>query len=62
MRNTAKAEVKDGKLIITLDLDQTGQPSASGKTMVHAPPPGNIKTGMEVNGKPLIIGVNAYTK
>ena len=62
MRNTAKAEVKDGKLIITLDLDQTGKPSASGKTMVHATTHGNIKTGMEVNGKPLIIGVNAYTK
>ena len=62
MGNTAKAEVKDGKLIITLELDQDGKRSATGKTIVHATTHGNIKTGVEVNGKPLIIGVNAYTK
>jgi hypothetical protein len=56
------AEVKGGKLIITMDLNETGQRSASGKTMVHASTHGNMATTAIVNGKPLIIGVNAYTK
>lgn len=56
------AEVKNGKLIITLDLDETGKRSTSGKSTVHASTRGNMTTACLVNGKPLIIGVNAYTK
>lgn len=55
-------EIKDGKLIITMDLDETGQRSASGKTMVHASTRGNITTGTLIKGKPLVLGVNCYTK
>lgn len=56
------AEVKGGKLIITTDLDEQGVRSASGKTMVHASTHGNQTTSCMVNGKPLVIGLNAYTK
>jgi hypothetical protein len=55
-------EVKGGKLIITLDMNETGERSTSGKTMVHASTHGNIATSVIVNGKPLVVGVNAYTK
>jgi hypothetical protein len=59
-----KAEiVKNGKeqnLVITLPLDMNGVASASGKTKVHASTRGNVKTSIEINGKPLTIGVNAY--
>jgi len=56
------AAVKDGKLVITMDLDEAGRRSGSGKTMVHASTHGNMATTALVNGKPLILGVNAYTK
>jgi len=54
-----KAEIKDGSLIITIPLD-TPKPSASGKTLVVASTRGNIATAATVNGKPVIIGLNAY--
>ncbi len=57
-----KAEVKDGKLCIEIPIDMQGRPSASGKTMVHATTGGNQATSAQVNGKPLIIGLNAYTR
>ena len=44
------AEVKDGNLIVT------------GKTMVHASSHGNQPTEVKIDGQPLIIGLNAYTK
>ena len=56
-----KAEIKNNKLVIELELDKNGVPSASGKTKVHATTRGNVKTSIEVNGKSLTIGVNAYT-
>jgi len=58
---TMKAEIKDGKLIITLDV-QAPTPSASGKTLVIASTHGNATTTATVDGKPVIIGVNAYIK
>lgn len=56
------AEVKGNQLIITMDLDTQGRPSATGKTRVHASTHGNMATTAVVSGKPLILGVNAYTK
>lgn len=54
-----KVEVKDDKLIITMDL-QTPQPSASGKTLVVASSRGNVRTTAMIDGKPVTVGVNAY--
>lgn len=31
-----KAEVKDGKLVLTMDLDKEGHISSTGKTTLHA--------------------------
>lgn len=55
------AEIKSKKLIITLDL-QKPSPSASGKTLVVGTSHGNQPTGALVDGKPIIIGVNAYIR
>ena len=54
-----KVEVKNGKLLIEMDL-QTPAPSSSGKTLVVASTRGNKATGVLVDGKEIVIGVNAY--
>jgi hypothetical protein len=53
------AEIKDGMLIIMLPM-QTPTPSSTGKTLVVASSHGNQKTALEVNGKSVKIGVNAF--
>jgi hypothetical protein len=54
--------IKNGKLVIELPLNEQPTPSASGKTLVVASTHGNIATTAVVNGKPVVIGVNAYIK
>lgn len=56
-----KAEIKGGNLIITVPFDEKGKASSSGKSLVHATSSGNRETEVKVNGKPLYVGVNAYT-
>jgi hypothetical protein len=53
------AEIKNGTLIITIQMQQP-TPSATGKTMVVASSKGNKATSAMVDGKPVIIGLNAY--
>jgi hypothetical protein len=48
-------------LIITADLE-TPRPSASGKTLVVCSTHGNIATTAQVDGKPVVVGLNAYIK
>jgi hypothetical protein len=59
MAITAKIEGK--KLIITADLEEP-TPSASGKTLVVVSTRGNKPMDVMIDGKPLIIGLNAYIK
>jgi hypothetical protein len=59
MASNVKAEIKGKNLVITLPM-QSPTPSSSGKTMVIATTRGNVKTDLEVKGKPVTIGVNAY--
>jgi hypothetical protein len=54
-----ETKIEGNKLIITCDLEKP-TPSASGKTLVVVSTRGNIKTSCMVEGKPLIIGLNAY--
>jgi hypothetical protein len=54
-------EIKDNKLFIEIDLEKP-TPSSSGKTLVVASTHGNIVTTAQVDGKPVIIGLNAYIK
>lgn len=56
-----KAQIKDGKLIIEIDM-QEPTPSASGKTLVVASTHGNVVTDVLIDGKPVTIGLNAYIK
>jgi len=57
-----KVEIKDGKLIIEINISNPPAPSASGKTLVVASSHGNQPTAAQVSGKPVIIGLNAYIK
>jgi len=56
------AEIKNGKLVITIDIAKPPAPSASGKTLVVASSHGNQPTAVTINGQPVIIGLNAYIR
>ncbi len=57
-----QVEQKNGKLIITMDIEKKPTPSASGKTLVVASSHGNQATSVIIDGKPVIVGVNAYIR
>ena len=56
-----QVEIKGKQLIITADLE-TPTPSASGKTLVVCSSRGNMATAAKVDGKPVIVGLNAYIR
>lgn len=56
-----KAEIKGTDLVITIPM-QKPTPSASGKTLVVATSGGNQPTSATVEGKVVIVGVNAYIR
>jgi len=56
-----KFEIKGNELIITVEM-QKPTPSASGKTLVVASSRGNQVTTAMVDGKPVVVGLNAYIK
>jgi len=56
-----KVEIKGQELIITVEM-QTPTPSASGKSLVIASSHGNQRTTALIDGKPVIVGLNAYIK
>jgi hypothetical protein len=55
------AKIEGNRLIIIADLE-TPTPSASGKTLVVASTHGNKETDVMIDGKPVIIGLNAYIR
>ena len=55
-------QMKNGKIVITIDAEKKPQPSVSGKTLVVASSHGNQATSVQIDGKPLVVGVNAYIK
>ena len=55
-----EAKIEGKTLIIKLDINE--HPSKTGKTTVIATTSGNIQTNLMHNGKPVVIGVNAYVK
>ena len=57
-----QATIKDGKLIIEINLQTPPVPSASGKTLVVASTHGNQLTSLMIEGQPVVIGINAYIK
>lgn len=54
-----QVEIKDGKMVITVPLG-TPEPSKTGKTLVVASSHGNKPTTATIQGKPVILGLNAY--
>ena len=54
--------IKDGILHITIAVQDPPQPSKSGKTLVIASTYGNLATTAEVDGKPVVVGLNAYIR
>lgn len=60
MKTTYDSKTK--QLTIVLDVAESFEPSASGKTLTVASTHGNTPTEVKINGKVLTIGVNAYIK
>jgi hypothetical protein len=58
---SATIDPKAKTLTLVLDLENP-TPSSSGKTLVVASTRGNAPTTAIVNGKPVVVGVNAYIK
>ncbi len=54
------AKIEGNELVIRLPLNSTPLPSATGKTLVVATSHGNKQTEAKVNGRPVVVGVNAY--
>ena len=56
-----KTTIKDNVLHIEIPL-HAPRPSATGKTLTVASTKGNQPTEARIDGKPVIVGVNAYLK
>ena len=54
------ASIDGGYLVIRVPLKAKPTPSSTGKTLVVASSHGNKQTEVEIDGKPVIVGVNAY--
>lgn len=55
-----KATIEDNILTITIALNP--QPSATGKSTVLASTHGNQPTTLQYEGRPVLIGLNAYAR
>jgi hypothetical protein len=54
------ATIEDGYLVIRVPLNPTPTRSSTGKSLVVASSHGNKQTELEIEGKPVIVGCNAY--
>ena len=54
---------KQGNIeVLIVEIPVSVRPSNSGKTTVIASTNGNVMAGIDYNGKPVTIGLNAYYK
>lgn len=63
MSATAKkvtAAIEGDYLVIRVPMNAKPTLSSTGKTLVVASSHGNKQTEVEIDGKPVIVGVNAY--
>ena len=56
-----KVEIQGNTLKIEIEM-QKPTPSASGKMLVVASSHGNQPTAVQVQGKPVVVGLNAYIR
>ncbi len=61
MLKQASIDQENKTLTLVLDL-QEPTPSSSGKTLVVATTHGNVPTDVQIDGKPVTVGVNAYIR
>lgn len=54
------AKIENNEMIIRLPMNQKPVRSASGKTLVVASTFGNRETDCVVQGKKVVVGINAY--
>jgi hypothetical protein len=54
------AKIVGNKLVIEIEMRDPPTPSATGKTRIVATTAGNVKTDIQVQGKTMTIGLNAY--
>lgn len=58
---TVKATIENGELVLRIPANVDNPPeSKSGKTLVIASSRGNQSTGLEVKGRVVVVGLNAY--
>ena len=62
MSIVAKMSTDKRTLKLEIPIEGEPRPSASGKTLVVATSHGNQPTTLQVNGRPLMVGVNAFIK
>ena len=55
-----KVTIENNELVIRIPVQNPPQPSKSGKTLIVATSSGNVTTSCMVDGKAVIIGLNAY--
>lgn len=55
-----KVSREKDELVIRIPINKKPEPSKSGKTLVVASSHGNVKTDLEIDGKNVVIGLNAY--
>jgi hypothetical protein len=60
-REKMKVVIEKNELVIRIPL-QKPTPSKTGRTLIVASSGGNIATTATVDGKPVIVGLNAYIK
>lgn len=56
-----QAKIENNELVIRIPLEKPHL-STSGKTLIVASTGGNFQSDVEINGKPVFVGVNAYIK
>ena len=57
-----QVKAEKGRLIISIPMNTPPTPSSTGKTNVVASSHGNQPTTIQVDGKPVYVGVNAYVR
>jgi hypothetical protein len=56
------ATIEKGVLVIRIEMLKTPTRSKSGKTLIVASTNGNVTTTAQVDGQPVIVGLNAFIK
>ena len=54
------ARIEGNKLIVEIEMNKEPETSKTGKTLVVASSHGNKTTQAKVNGKNIVVGLNAY--